>query len=136
MIADEVRRLIEQLTNITIKKLNAGGWRLLDEIEGYDRLIVIDAFFSHEGTPGRLRIHQGAAPEPACDMAPASAHLLTITEAVALSKKCGYHTPKVLGVITVDIGENCLIFGTGLTPAVAATVPHAAKAVLELIETA
>lgn len=136
MVADEIARRTTQQDGITVKKVSAGGWQLLHEIEGFDRLIVVDAYFTCETTPGQVRIHHRENQIPTREVDAASAHLLTIPDAVALSEKCGYHTPTLVAMVTIDVGDNCLIFGTGLSPQVATAVPKAADAVLELLETA
>lgn len=136
MVADEIARRTERQDWITVKKLSAGGWQLLYEIEGFDRLVVVDAYFTSEANPGQIRIHSRANQMPVCEVDTASAHLLSIPDAVSLSEKYGYHTSTLIAIVTIDVGENCFTFGTGLSPQVAAAVPKAADAVLELLETA
>ena len=135
IVAEEVRHRIRQCSRITVKKLSAGGWQLLHEIEGFDQLVVVDAHYTAKSKPGRLRIHADPEQMPVRDIDAASAHLLSIPDAIALSKKYGYHTPALLGMVTIDVGENCLTFGTGLSPSVEAVVQRAADAVIELIKT-
>ena len=135
-VADAVAGRTSKQPRVTVKKLSAGGWQLLHEIEGYDRLVVVDAFFSRESQPGLIRVHSGEKTMPTGGSNTAFAHLLSIPDALALSVTHGYHTPRLVGMVTIDVGESCLGFGTGLSPDVAAAVPGAVEAVLELLETA
>jgi Ni,Fe-hydrogenase maturation factor len=52
---------------------------------------------------------------------------------LCLSKNLGYHTPSLVGAVTVDVGESCMTFGEGLSPEIEAAVPIAAGRILELV---
>jgi hydrogenase maturation protease len=134
-VAEEVRQRIADIRHVTVKTLAAGGWQLLYELEGFDRLIVVDAYFAETSRPGRVRVQQPAAVLPVRDIDAASAHLLSIPDAIALSARFSDRAPSLVGVVTIDVGEDCLTFGVGLSPLVSKAVSKAADAVMELIGT-
>ena len=119
--------------NVVVKTLSAGGWQLLDEIEGFDQLIIIDAYYTASCRPGRVRILTPDDVLPIRDTDATAAHLLSVPDALRISMRFGYHTPKLLGVVAIDVGENCLSFGTGLSNPVKAAVMPAVHAVIGLI---
>jgi len=110
-----------------------GGLDLLFEIEGCDGLIVVDAFHSRSGDPGRVRTLTSAEMGPA-ELAGVQDHWLNLPGALALGRRLGSHVPTSIAAVVIDVGENCLVFGEELSPPVAAAVPTAAAAVLDLIQ--
>ena len=136
VVAAQVKGRLSSTDRVTVKQLSAGGWQLFHEMEGYDRLIVVDAFLTDSRCEGRLRVHRPSDLLPVQEVSAAAAHLLSIPDAIALSKRYGYHTPTLVGIVTIDVGKSCLVFGTGLAPKVAAAVPGAVDAVMELIKSA
>lgn len=119
--------------DVTFKALNTGGLDLLYEVEGYDTLVVIDAYHASDSVPGRCRVLSAA------DLGPASAridsaHLLSLPSALLLSVELGYHTPELLGIVVIDVDDRCQLFGTTLSEPVEKAVPEAVAAAIELIE--
>lgn len=117
---------------VEVRALDSGGWNLIPEIEGFDGLIIVDAYFGADSKPGRVRTHR-ANDFAAAERPPDSAHLIGLSDALRLSKNLGYHTPSLIGAVTVDVGESCMTFGEGLSPEIEAAVPVAAGRILELV---
>ncbi len=115
-----------------VRTLDTGGWNLIPEIEGFDDLIIIDAYFAADTFPGRVRTHAAEAFDTTSPP-PDSAHRIGVTDALTLSKTLGYHTPSLLGAVTIDVGESCMTFGEGLSSTIQAAVPIAAEHVLLLL---
>jgi hydrogenase maturation protease len=85
---------------------------LIDEWEGYDALVCIDAAASM-GVAGRIhRIDLGVAPLPR-DLAPISSHACGIAEAVALARALDCAPPRI---IAYAIEGSCFEAGAGLSP--------------------
>ncbi len=112
-----------------MRTLDSGGWNLVAEVEGFDDLIIVDAYFAEDAIPGRVR---ALSPSSFADaQRPVeSAHLISLSEALCLSKKLGYRTPKLLGAVAVDVTDSCMSFGEKLSDEVAAVLPLAAEYVL------
>ena len=104
----------------------------LSETEGFDRLIAVDSFYTQESDPGRVRV---LGPGSLLKATPVfdSAHLMSLPSALALSEERGYHTPELVGIVTIDVGESCMTFGEGLTDAVSTAAHQATREVLSLI---
>lgn len=103
--------------------------RLMELWEGADLAIVVDAVHGHPGHPGR--IHQVAVypdlPDgPLDEAAAAGTHGLGLGHGIALASALG-RLPDELLIIAVEGADFTL--GQGLSPAVAAAVPHAADRV-------
>lgn len=120
---------------VTFKKMNTGGLDLIYETEGFDQLIVVDAFFSEESVPGRVRtLGAGDLGGNGELSAVDSAHLLSLPDAMEVSRRLGYKTPELLAAVVVDVGESCLVFGEELSPIIAAAARVATGVVMKLIE--
>ncbi len=118
--------------SVEFKELCAGAMDLMFEIEGWDDLIVVDAYLTCNTPPGRVRILK------TCDLASEgvrapSTHLLGLRGALQVGMDLGYHMPRLAGIVVVDVGEACLTFGEVLSPDVAAAIPAAVQAVCNLL---
>ncbi len=99
--------------------------RLIGLWEGARLAVVVDAAHAHPVTPGRvhrLTVDAGRLPAPSAT----SSHGLGLGEAVELARVLGL-LPDRLVVYAVEGADSD--FGTGLSPAVAATVADLVEAV-------
>ncbi len=117
---------------VSFKELNAGGFDLMYEVEGYDALVVVDAWFTRDSVPGRVRVLGPEAFQPSSSVT--SAHLLSLPGALALSARLGYTTPALIAAVVIEVDERCHDFGTELSADVARSVPAAAAHVVEVVE--
>ena len=134
-VADAVRRALspKERDTVEVRSLDSGGWNLIPEVEGFDALVLIDAYFSGDAVPGRVRTLDTAVLQSTA-RPPDSAHLIGVGDALKLSQNLGCRTPALLGAVTVDIGESCMFFGETLSPEILAAVPTAATAVRALLD--
>ncbi len=124
---------IADKAGLTFKELCIGGFDLLYEIEGFDHLIVIDAFHTADSVPGRVRT-LSLEDLGAGDAASTSGHLLSLPKAMELSRSLGYRTPKLLAAVVIDVGTSGLEFGEQLSPEVAEAVPLATDMVCSMVK--
>ena len=111
---------------------SVGGMRLLDAIAGYDRIIMVDAIKTAEGSPGDIRrLHPGDLPT----LHSGSTHDLSLTGALALGRRMGMKLPadEDFVIIAVEV-EEVWTFGEECTLAVAEAIPRAVEAVLAELE--
>lgn len=95
------------------------GLELLDIMEGYDRIVVIDAMCTRGGRPGEVR---KIAPEGgAGTMHLFSSHGVHFFELMELGRNCGLDMPEVAAVYGIEIGE-CVCFDETLSPGLQAKV--------------
>jgi hydrogenase maturation protease len=133
VVAERVNAALsaEERQSIVVRNLDSGGWNLIPEVEGFDDLIVVDAYHAEDAVPGRVRA-LSASTFAASERLPDSAHLISLSDALCLSKSLGYRTPSLLGAVAVDVTDSCMSFGQELSEEVEAVVPLAAEYVLGL----
>jgi len=100
------------------------GLYLLDEMEGFDRVVVVDAVQTGGHPPGTIHslpaeaLHGPAGPSP---------HAVGLPSALALARAAGAPVPSRVWLVLVEV-ETLDVVGEGLSPAVAGAVWPAADA--------
>jgi hydrogenase maturation protease len=123
-VADALER--ELPAGMTVRRSARSGLYLLDEMEGFDAVIVVDAIQTAGGVPGTVHslpldaLHSPGGPSP---------HAIGLPSAIAAARAAGAPVPARIHVIAIEVVELNEI-GEGLAPAVAAAVPAAVEAVL------
>jgi len=105
------------------------GLYLLDEMEGFDRVVVVDAVRTAGGVPGA--VHSLPLEELRAPGGP-SPHSVGLPSAVAAARASGAPVPARIHVVAIEVAEMEEI-GEGLTPAVAGALPLAVEAVREAV---
>jgi hydrogenase maturation protease len=113
------------LPGAVVRRSAAAGLYLLDEMEGFDRVVVVDAVLTGLRPAGAvlsfpledLRAPEGPSP-----------HSIGLPSALARARAAGAPVPARIHVVAVEVLEMDTI-GEGLTPPVAAAVAPAAEAV-------
>jgi hydrogenase maturation protease len=129
MVAQRLRQ--ENFPYVEIAESPGTGTALADAWKDATRVIVVDAVVTG-GPPGaiyRFNAHDPAATFPVSS--PASSHGLGVAEAVALGRLF-QELPLVLIIYGIE-GQNFAL-GDGLSPAVAAAIPEAARRIAEEIQ--
>lgn len=110
---------------VTVKVSARAGLYLLDDMEGFDRVVVVDAVQTGAHPPGTVHalpleaLHSPAGPSP---------HAIGLPSALALARASGAPVPERIELVLVEV-EVLDLVGEGLTPAVAAAVGPAEAAV-------
>ena len=108
----------------TVTTSARAGLYLLDDMEGFDRVVVVDAVRTGGHPPGTVHalpleaLHAPAGPSP---------HAIGLPSALALARASGAPVPDRVWLVLVEVEEMETV-GEGLTPAVAAAVPRAIAA--------
>jgi hydrogenase maturation protease len=108
----------------TVRESAKAGLYLLDEMEGFDRVVVVDAVQTGAHPAGTVHalpleaLHAPAGPSP---------HAVGLPSALALARASGAPVPSRVELVLVEVAELDVV-GEGLTPAVAAAVPRAVEA--------
>lgn len=106
------------------------GLYLLDDMEGFDRVVVVDAVRTGVHAPGTVLsfpledLHAPEGPSP---------HAIGLPSALARARAAGAPVPSRVHVVAVEVADMETV-GEGLTPAVEAAVPAAAEAVRRAVE--
>lgn len=119
--------------NVSCAEASVGGFRLLEVIAGYDRVILVDAIQTKDGKPGD--IHRLRADDLLASLHAGSTHDLSLPGALRLGRSMGMALPgdKSIVIIAVEV-EDVLTFGEQCTPAVVASIPRVVEAVLAELE--
>ena len=108
-----------------VRRSAASGLYLLDEMEGFDRVVVVDAVRTGAHPPGAVLsfpledLHAPEGPSP---------HSIGLPSALARARAAGAPVPSRIHVVAVEVVDMATV-GEGLTPEVAAAVAPAAATV-------
>ncbi len=109
----------------TVKVSARAGLYLLDDMEGFEAVVVVDAVQTGAHPPGTVHalplesLHSPAGPSP---------HAIGLPSALALARASGAPVPGRIELVLVEV-EVLDQVGEGLAPAVAAAVEPAVEAV-------
>ena len=108
-----------------VRRTAVAGLYLIDELEGFERAVVVDAVrtgLHPAGTVLSFALEDLRAPEGP------SPHSIGLPSALARARAAGAPVPARIHVVAVEVLDMETV-GEGLTPAVAAAVAPAAEAV-------
>jgi len=107
---------------------SVGGLAILDEIAGYDRLVLVDSIRTTDGEPGNL---YKLKPEDLNISAHLSnSHGVDFATAVELGRRFGYKMPEVIDIYAVEVVDN-MTFGAECTGRVKTRIPDIVQTILE-----
>jgi hydrogenase maturation protease len=88
------------------------GFDLLDAVTGYDKVYLIDAMCTRDGTVGEVKkiSKEGGAGT----MHLFTSHGIHFFELMEMGKRCGLNMPEIGAVYGIEIGES-VCFGSSLT---------------------
>ncbi|MDP2168711.1 MAG: hydrogenase maturation protease [Thermodesulfovibrionales bacterium] len=127
----EVARLLRERLgddeNVTVKEQYAGGIRLLDELAGFERAIIVDSIVTggKAGTVYRLGVSDLPGTRNTI-----STHDTNFRDALSLGEMIGLALPGFVTVFGIEAG-NVETFSEDLTPEVKEAVPGAVELVLK-----
>ena len=131
-VVAELRRRLANRPDIEVAEDYWGGLRLMEQLIGYDRAVVIDAICTG-AAPGT--IHR-LGPGDMSTQRSASAHDVNFATALAFGRQAGAALPPNEQILLVGIeAEDILTFSEQLTPAVAEALPLAVEVVIQALET-
>ncbi len=133
-----VRRVAELLppelaATVDVEEAAAGGFELVDYLQGYGRAVIVDAIKTKGGEPGAVYRFAAAALKPTAHLG--HSHGVNLAGALAVLDALGLGGPAAVTIIAVEADE-VTTFSEEMTPAVAAAVEDAANAVLRSLEDA
>lgn len=126
-VADALERAPE--AGASVRRSAASGLYLLDEMDGFDRVVVVDAVRTGSHEPGEVLsfpledLHAPEGPSP---------HSIGLPSALARARAAGAPVPSRIHVVAVEV-EDMESIGVGLTPAVEAAIAPAAAAVRDAV---
>ena len=119
--------------SIEIDCLSLGGLSLMERMLGYDRVVLIDSMETGQSPVGSVQTFPLASlPDPMAGHS-ASSHDTSLITALKTAQSIGAHIPKYVDIVAVE-AQNVYDFSEELSPPVAAAVPEAVQAVVDLIQ--
>jgi hydrogenase maturation protease len=125
-VALEVARRMREAAAVDVVETEGDPIRLLDLWAGADEVVVVDAAVG-TGIPGTVTVVDAVSERLPDALYRTSTHHVSLGEAVELARVLGV-LPERTVLVVVEGGDFAL--GSGLSPAVAAAVPHAVAQVL------
>ncbi|MCJ7716789.1 MAG: hydrogenase maturation protease [Anaerolineales bacterium] len=126
-VAQQLEKIVDRDAHpdLTIPEASVGGLRLMETLLGFDRVILIDAYYLHPetNTPGtihRLTLDDLRSVTPTQHST--SAHDTSLVIALDAADKLGYKIPRNFSIYAIEV-ENILEFSETPTPAVARAIP-------------
>ncbi|MCF7792944.1 MAG: hydrogenase maturation protease [Candidatus Cloacimonetes bacterium] len=113
---------------IDVLEASAAGFRVVDEIIGYQKLILIDSIKTGKSVPGTL--HRFTFDEFSRTMHHSSPHDISLFEAFDIMKKEKADLPEEIKVYAVEVCDTST-FSEECTIEVAKAIPEVAKIVIE-----
>jgi hydrogenase maturation protease len=131
-IARQLQERSDFPPNIDVDCLSVGGISLMERLIGYERAILIDSFVTNKNPIGTLLCFSlDELPNRALGHI-CSAHDTTLQNALTIGQELGAQLPKEITVIAVE-AQDVYDFSEQLTPKVAAAVPTAVQAIINLL---
>jgi hydrogenase maturation protease len=123
------RKLQElNLDGVEVEELPASGLELLDMVLGYDRVVIVDAIVTTNGTPGEFYVLEEDAFERTIHGA--SPHGINIATALAIGRKVAADKmPTEVFFVAIEAKDTVNV-SESLTPEVAAAIPSIVERIL------
>jgi hydrogenase maturation protease len=132
-VAEELSSIVGHQSSIEVDTASLGGLSLMERLLGYDRVVLVDSMETGQGQVGSVRTFSLASlPDPMAGHS-ASAHDTSLITALKTAESIGADIPKRVDVVAVE-AQNVYDFSEELSPPVAAAVPKAVQAVLDLLQ--
>ncbi len=102
-VAEEIEsRLRKQC--LDVKTASIEGLSILDEITGYEKLILIDSVKTGEGRPGD--VYKLSLEDLNITSHLSSSHGVDFATVIELGKKMGYKLPEIIDIYVIEIEDN------------------------------
>ena len=132
-IADKVATAVGPQSSIEIDTAALGGLSLMERMLDYDRVVLVDSMETGQSPVGSVQTFPLASlPDPMAGHS-ASTHDTSLITALKTAESIGAEVPKRVDVVAIE-AQNVYDFSEELSPPVAAAVPEAVQAVLDLIQ--
>jgi hydrogenase maturation protease len=124
-----VARLIkEKLPDIDVIEASAAGFRVVDEIIGYDKLILVDSIRTKNGKPGNY--YKFGIEEFKSTLHHSSPHDMDMFSALELMKKHDADLPKEIIIYAIEV-KDIFTFSEQCTEKVAEVIPEITSIIIK-----
>ena len=96
--------LKEKIPSLEVIEEGEVGIALLDQVIGYDKLVIIDSIRTGKGRAGELYKLELKDLKPTLDLS--SSHGIDIATALEMGQRLGYRIPKHISIYAVEVKDN------------------------------
>jgi hydrogenase maturation protease len=114
---------------IDIFEVASAGFMLLDLMEGYDKVLIIDTILS-TNAPGTIR---ELSVKELSERRSSSPHYAGLPEIIGLAEKLELNFPDEIRILVIEI-EDAFTIRQGLSPVILANIPELVMKVKEIIK--
>jgi hydrogenase maturation protease len=126
-VAQRLERRLWARSDITVKETALSGLSLLDELTGYERLIIVDAIQTKGGKPGDIyKLSPGDFKTGRMTII----HDLGLVSTLELGRKLGMDMPREVIIFAIEAKEMA-VFSEECTPEVKKAIPKAVERVMK-----
>ncbi len=125
-VAQRLEERLKGHPDITVKETSLSGLSLLDEVAGYERLIIIDAIQTKSGKPGDI---YKLSPEDFKIGHMAVVHDLGLFSALEMGRKLGMEMPREVVIFAIE-AKDMVTFSEKLSLEVEKAIPRAVGRVM------
>lgn len=118
----------EKCKDVDVAEASAAGFRIIDEIIGYDKLIIVDSIKTDKAKPGTL--YKFALNDFEKTLHISSPHDISLFDAFEIVKKQNVKLPSQIEIYAIEV-EDTSTFSERCTDDVEAVIPHAAKRIIK-----
>lgn len=115
--------------DVAFDEASVGGLRLLDLIEGYDRLVLVDAIQTRADPPGT--VHRLDIGDLKPSLHSGSSHDLSLSGVLDMGRRLGLNLPsdENISIVAIEV-DDVLTISEACTPAVTRAIPDAMRSIL------
>ena len=127
LVAEEVKRVASR-QDVEVKCAQIAGFKLVDLLVGFDKVIIIDAIISDRAPAGEAYwLDSGELRRPVRDK---SNHNIHIADALELGKNLGLNMPREVKILAVEV-EDCFTLAERVGDTARQAIPKAVEMVLD-----
>jgi hydrogenase maturation protease len=125
-VAQRLQKRLSRRSDIIVKETSLSGLSLLDEVAGYERLIIIDAIQTRGGKPGAI---YKLSPSDFKTGRMAIIHDVGLFTAIELGRKLEMDMPREVVIFAIE-AEDMATFSERCTQEVKKAIPKAVEMVM------
>jgi hydrogenase maturation protease len=133
-VVEEIARITADRHDVEVDTVALGGLSLMERLTGYERVILVDSFFTGKKPVGTVSEFQLTKMPDQSSGHTTAVHDTSLRNALNVGRSMNIPLPRDEDIHIVAIeAENVYDFSEILSPLVEAAVPIAVEAVLQLI---
>jgi hydrogenase maturation protease len=131
-VADACRSELADLAGIEVRSASVAGFHLLDQLTGFERVLIVDVVKTGAHPPGTVL--EWPVDRASAGRTLGGSHQMDLTTALDLGRELGLSLPPTVNLLVAE-AKDLETFGEALTPELAAALPLAVARVLAWVQT-